>query len=43
MVNIYTINGGADSIATIATNLARDDFAFAIGNTIIIDGGTVLL
>ena len=35
--------GDPGEVATIAASLATEDFAFATGNTIIIDGGTVML
>jgi 3-oxoacyl-[acyl-carrier protein] reductase len=35
--------GDPREVATIAASIASDDFAFATGNTIVIDGGTVLL
>jgi 3-oxoacyl-[acyl-carrier protein] reductase len=35
--------GHPREVATIAASLASDDFLFATGNTIIIDGGTVLI
>lgn len=35
--------GDPMEVATIAASLASDDFAFATGNTIVIDGGTVML
>ncbi len=34
--------GNPKEIANVIANLASDDFAFATGNTIIVDGGTVL-
>jgi 3-oxoacyl-[acyl-carrier protein] reductase len=30
-------------VATIAANLASEDFSFSTGNTIVIDGGMVML
>ncbi len=35
--------GKPEEVAKIAASLASDDFAFATGNTIVIDGGAVLL
>jgi 3-oxoacyl-[acyl-carrier protein] reductase len=35
--------GDPREVARIAASIASDDFAFATGNTIVIDGGTVLL
>jgi 3-oxoacyl-[acyl-carrier protein] reductase len=35
--------GDPREVATIAASVASEDFAFATGNTIVIDGGTVLL
>jgi NAD(P)-dependent dehydrogenase (short-subunit alcohol dehydrogenase family) len=35
--------GHPREVATIAANIANDDFSFATGNTIVIDGGTVML
>ena len=35
--------GDPREVATIAANLASDDFSFSTGNTIIIDGGMVML
>ena len=35
--------GDPREVATIAADMASEDFAFATGNTIVIDGGTVLL
>ncbi len=35
--------GDPREVATIAASVASEDFAFAIGNTIVIDGGTVML
>ena len=35
--------GDAQEVAKVAASVASDDFAFATGNTIVIDGGTVLL
>jgi 3-oxoacyl-[acyl-carrier protein] reductase len=35
--------GNPREVATIAAGMASEDFAFATGNTIVIDGGTVLL
>lgn len=35
--------GGPREVATIAASVASEDFAFATGNTIVIDGGTVML
>lgn len=35
--------GDPREVATIAASVASEDFAFATGNTIIIDGGTVIL
>jgi 3-oxoacyl-[acyl-carrier protein] reductase len=35
--------GNPREVATIAANVAGDDFSFATGNTIVIDGGTVML
>jgi 3-oxoacyl-[acyl-carrier protein] reductase len=35
--------GDPREVATIAASMASEDFAFATGNTIVIDGGTVLL
>ena len=35
--------GNPREVATIAASVASEDFAFATGNTIVIDGGTVLL
>ncbi len=35
--------GHPREVATIAANIASEDFSFATGNTIVIDGGTVIL
>jgi 3-oxoacyl-[acyl-carrier protein] reductase len=35
--------GDPSEVAKIAASVASDDFSFATGNTIVIDGGTVLL
>ncbi|HXG07999.1 MAG TPA: SDR family NAD(P)-dependent oxidoreductase [Nitrososphaera sp.] len=35
--------GKPSEVATVAASVASDDFAFATGNTIVIDGGSVLL
>lgn len=35
--------GSPREVATIAASLASEDFAFATGNTIVVDGGTVML
>lgn len=35
--------GDPSEVAKVAASVANDDFAFATGNTIVIDGGTVLL
>jgi 3-oxoacyl-[acyl-carrier protein] reductase len=35
--------GDPREVATIAASMASEDFAFATGNTIVIDGGTVML
>jgi len=35
--------GDPREVATIAASAASEDFAFATGNTIVIDGGMVLL
>jgi 3-oxoacyl-[acyl-carrier protein] reductase len=35
--------GDPREVATIAANVASQDFSFATGNTIVIDGGTVML
>jgi 3-oxoacyl-[acyl-carrier protein] reductase len=35
--------GDPREVATIAANVASEDFSFATGNTIVIDGGTVML
>jgi 3-oxoacyl-[acyl-carrier protein] reductase len=35
--------GDPQEVAKIAAGMASDDFAFATGNTIVIDGGTVML
>lgn len=35
--------GDPKEVATIAASVASEDFAFATGNTIVIDGGTVML
>jgi NAD(P)-dependent dehydrogenase (short-subunit alcohol dehydrogenase family) len=35
--------GDPREVATIAASVASEDFAFATGNTIVIDGGTVML
>jgi len=35
--------GDPREVASIAASIASDDFAFATGNTIVIDGGTVML
>jgi 3-oxoacyl-[acyl-carrier protein] reductase len=35
--------GDPHEVATVAASVASDDFTFATGNTIVIDGGTVLL
>ncbi|WP_187147731.1 SDR family NAD(P)-dependent oxidoreductase [Candidatus Nitrososphaera gargensis] len=35
--------GDPSEVAKVAASLASDDFSFATGNTIVIDGGTVLL
>jgi 3-oxoacyl-[acyl-carrier protein] reductase len=35
--------GDPQEVAMVAASVASDDFSFATGNTIVIDGGTVLL
>lgn len=35
--------GSPNEVATVAASIAEDNFSFATGNTIVIDGGTVLL
>ncbi len=35
--------GKASEVASIAASLADDNFSYATGNTIVIDGGTVLI
>jgi 3-oxoacyl-[acyl-carrier protein] reductase len=35
--------GSAKEVARVAASIATDDFSFATGNTIVVDGGTVLL
>jgi 3-oxoacyl-[acyl-carrier protein] reductase len=35
--------GKPKEVARIAASLASDDFSFATGNTIVVDGGAVLL
>jgi len=35
--------GDPSEVATIAANVATEDFSFATGNTIVVDGGTVML
>jgi 3-oxoacyl-[acyl-carrier protein] reductase len=35
--------GKPEEVAKVAASVASDNFSFATGNTIVIDGGTVLL
>jgi 3-oxoacyl-[acyl-carrier protein] reductase len=35
--------GSPKEVARVAASIASDDFSFATGNTIVVDGGTVLL
>jgi 3-oxoacyl-[acyl-carrier protein] reductase len=35
--------GDPVEVAKVATSIAEEDFSFANGNTIVIDGGTIIL
>lgn len=35
--------GTPKEVARVAASIASEDFSFATGNTIVVDGGTVLL
>jgi 3-oxoacyl-[acyl-carrier protein] reductase len=35
--------GSPDEVAKIASRIASDDFSYSTGNTIVIDGGTIMI
>ena len=35
--------GKPEEVAKIASHLASDDFSYSTGNTIIVDGGTIMI
>ena len=35
--------GKPEEVAKIASHIAKDDFSYSTGNTIIIDGGTIMI